>query len=84
MFDNLMDVTPPSSLDDELQRYLATDVEDMKDRLMWWHERRALFPRLSHMARDYLSIPGKHFVFFVFLPLYYMLKPSSRSHNCRC
>ena len=35
------------------------DVENVKDALMWWHERRATFPRLSCMARDYLSIPGK-------------------------
>jgi len=66
-----MDVTPPCSLDDELQCYLATDVEDVKDRLMWWHERRTLFPRLSHMAHDYLSIPDEY---FVFLQLSYVLK----------
>jgi len=71
MFDNLMDAMPPCSSDDELQRYLATDVEDVKDGLMWWHERCASFPRLSHMARDYLSIPGKY---FVFLQLSYVLK----------
>jgi hypothetical protein len=64
MFDKLMNTAPPSSSDDELQRYLATDVEDVKDGLMWWHERRALFPRLSRMARNYLSIPGKYFIFF--------------------
>ena len=66
MFDNLMDDTPTptsSSADDELQRYLATDVEDVKDGLMWWYERRTMFPRLSRMAHDYLSIPGEHLVF---------------------
>ena len=26
---------------------------------MWWYERSEAFPRLSRMARDYLSIPGK-------------------------
>ena len=26
---------------------------------MWWYERRGAFPRLSRMARDYLSIPGE-------------------------
>jgi hypothetical protein len=59
IFDNLMDITSTPSSDDELQRYLAADVEDVKDGLMWWHERRSIFPRLSRMARDYLSIPGE-------------------------
>jgi len=44
MFNNLMDVTPTFSSHDELQHFLATDIEDMKDALMWWHERHALFP----------------------------------------
>lgn len=76
MFDNLMDVMPPCSLDNELQHYLATDIEDVKDRLMWWHERYASFPQLSHTAHDYLSIPGKY---FVFLQLSDVLKPLSCS-----
>jgi hAT family C-terminal dimerisation region len=32
---------------------------------MWWHERRATFPTLSRMARDYLSIPGKLVIFIL-------------------
>lgn len=63
MFDSIMDTTPttptPSSLD-ELQSYLATDVEDVKDGLLWWYERRRIFPELSRMACDYLSIPGEY------------------------
>jgi len=59
-FDNLLDATTSSSDDhDELDCYLATDMENVKDALMWWHERRATFPRLSHIAQDYLSILGK-------------------------
>ncbi len=58
-----MDATPTSSSNDELQRYLAADIEDVKDGLMWWYERRAVFPRLSRMARAYLSIPGEYLVF---------------------
>ena len=62
MFDSLLAITPTSSQElDELQRYLAMDVEDVKDALMWWYERRTAFPRLSRMARDYLSIPGKFY-----------------------
>jgi len=48
-----------SDLDDELDRYLAAEIEDTKDPLMWWYEHRVAFPNLSRMARDYLSIPGK-------------------------
>ena len=66
MFDRMMDVAPPSTTDDELQHYLAADVEDVKDGLLWWHERRAIFPQLSCMARDYLSIPGEPFFFRVY------------------
>jgi len=75
----MMDIAPPSSTDDKLQLYLAADVEDMKDRLIWWYERRAMFPQLSRMARNYLSIPGESF-FFLCLP--WVLKPVSHSHNC--
>lgn len=67
MFDDLMDSTLTRSSDDELQHYLSTDAEDVKDGLMWWHERRATFPRLSRMARDYLAIPGE---LLTFLHLY--------------
>ena len=62
MFDDLPDLAPMSSdLCDELDRYIAADVENVKpeDALKWWYERRTTFPRLSLMARDYLSIPGK-------------------------
>ena len=43
----------------ELEQYLAIPAEDTDDPLLWWAERRALYPRLSRMALDYLSIPGK-------------------------
>ena len=80
MFDNLMDDTPRTSSDDELQRYLATDIEDVKDGLMWWYEKRTTFPRLSRMARDYLAIPGEYIVFSC---LSGVLNPFlSHSHKC--
>ena len=44
---------------DELDAYLAGDIEDVTDALEWWIENRARLPRLSRMAIDYLSIPGK-------------------------
>jgi hypothetical protein len=82
MFDNLMDDTPSSSLvsdDDELQHYLAMDVEDMKDGLMWWHVRCKMFPCLSRMACDYLAIPCEY---MIFLHLCEVLNPKSHSLNC--
>jgi len=59
IFDDLPDLAPTAAdYRDELECYLATDDESVKDALMWWYERRNRFPRLSRMARDYLSIPG--------------------------
>ena len=55
MFDSIMDAAPTPSTSDELQQYLASDVENVKDGLLWWHERYQVFPRLSYMACDYLS-----------------------------
>ena len=62
----MMNIAPPSSMDDELQHYLAADIEDVTDGLIWWYERHAIFPWLSCMAWNYLSIPGKFFFFFAF------------------
>ena len=60
IFNDLPDLASMSSeLDDELDRYLAADIEDTKDPLMWWYKHRGAFSNLSHMACDYLSIPGK-------------------------
>jgi len=70
MFDNLLNTAPTSSYEcDELECYLATDVEDVKDGLAWWYERHAMFPHLSCMAQDYLSIPGEFIKSFFFYPL---------------
>ncbi len=60
IFDDLPDLAPTAAdYHDELEHYLATDIENVKHPLMWWYERRDRFPCLSRMARDYLSIPGK-------------------------
>ena len=74
-----MNAAPPPSSLDELQRYLIADIEDVTDALMWWHERRKVFPRLSRMACDYLSIPGEY-SFFCHLSL--VLRHFSHSDNC--
>jgi hypothetical protein len=62
--DNIFDALPAlsatsKSLLDELTRFLASPTERMLDPLRWWAERQAIYPRLSRMARDYLSVPGK-------------------------
>ncbi|TFK80198.1 HAT dimerization, partial [Polyporus arcularius HHB13444] len=43
---------------DEVARYFATATEETDNPLLWWRERRDIFPCLSRMALDYLSIPG--------------------------
>ena len=45
-------------LGDELDRYLRADTEDdVTDPLKWWHKHADVYPHLSRMALDYLSIP---------------------------
>lgn len=46
------------SLSTELEDYLRQKTEKTKDPILWWIERRSMFPRLSRMGIDYLSIPG--------------------------
>jgi hypothetical protein len=60
VFDDLPSISAPiaSKLKDELKQYLECPVEDVKDVLLWWIKNRAVYPRLSRMALDYLSIPG--------------------------
>jgi hAT family C-terminal dimerisation region len=61
IFDNLPALSAPRIRDlcDKLDRYLSTDPEHVIDVLMWWTERRSMYPHLSRMALDYLSIPGE-------------------------
>jgi hypothetical protein len=42
----------------ELDTYLSQPVEKVRDAIAWWWDHRAVFPRLSSMALDYLSGPG--------------------------
>ena len=71
IFDDLLDLAlAPLVEHDELERYLSTVVEDVKDGLIWWYERCTSFPHLSHMAHNYLSIPGKHVQVYLF---YYII-----------
>jgi hypothetical protein len=81
IFDDLPSLSAPTrkELRDELDRYLSTDPEMMEDVLIWWHENRATFPRLSRMALDYLTIPGMPYISDMILnsTIYF-------SYICRC
>ncbi len=60
VFDNLNTLKKAKRTDlrDDLERYLSTDTEVTNDPLMWWKEKESMYPCLSRMALDYLSIPG--------------------------
>ena len=45
----------------ELDCYLTADVEHVTDAITWWHEHHAIYPCLSRMALNYLSVPGMHY-----------------------
>ncbi len=50
---------------DELDHYLNTEANHkVKNPLRWWHENAFIYPCLSRMALDCLTIPG----------LFYLLK----------
>jgi hypothetical protein len=48
-----------SNQQSELDHYLSADMESVVDALAWWDEKRVIYPQLSRMAFDYLSIPGE-------------------------
>lgn len=60
IFDNLPSLAKakPKQSHSELDAYLAADVVNITDALTWWTEHREIYPQLSRMATDYLSIPG--------------------------
>ena len=60
MFSNLAALNmprAPSTIEDELNVFLALPLELVSDSIAWWWECRNRFPNLSRMAIDYLSIP---------------------------
>jgi hAT family C-terminal dimerisation region len=50
---------PVTKHTDELKFYLDSDPENVSDPLRWWVSKQNVYPYLSRMALDYLSIPGK-------------------------
>jgi len=60
MFDNISSLSTPRRQErSELERYLSTDAEPVEDALLWWFEHKHVYPLLSRMALDYLSVPGE-------------------------
>ena len=51
-----------ASTRDELDSYLATGPVSVDDPIAWWRDHEDLYPRLSRMAIDYLTIPGTSLV----------------------
>ena len=41
----------------ELNDYLSLPIEKVHDPIGWWWDHKAMYPKLSHMAFDYLSVP---------------------------
>jgi len=64
--------------------YLSTRPENVKDPLLWWVEMHAVYPCLSWMACNYLSIPGIvnffKFVFEIWCRFYFYW---SNFHGCQ-
>ena len=58
-FANISVTKQVGSRSSELDEYLRKAVENVKEPLAWWITNRHVYPNLSHMALDYLSIPGK-------------------------
>nr|VWO98079.1 Uncharacterized protein [Ganoderma boninense] len=58
LLDNWDGVNPDSGISDKLEHYLATPIDTTGDVIRWWKDRRSIYPNLSHMAIDYLVIPG--------------------------
>jgi hypothetical protein len=43
----------------EIDDYLSLPVENVIEPLKWWVDKCHIYPNLSQMACDYLSIPGE-------------------------
>lgn len=77
MFDNMLFLSAPkkAAVVNELARYLASPTEATEDPLLWWIEKRIVYPRLARMALNYLSIPGQFYpslaLFFHFLKFFF-------------
>jgi hypothetical protein len=60
IFDNPPTFAPlrGSALTDEIQLYLTTKCENVKNPIQWWYEKQKAYPCLHRMALDFLNISG--------------------------
>jgi hypothetical protein len=79
----------PTNLHSELDQYLSTNVVYVADPIAWWHEHCTLYPQLSQMALNFLTIPGMCFIvhFLMFHHQYIIIATSIDveqlfSHGC--
>ena len=42
----------------KLDDYISLSIEKVHDPIGWWWDHKAMYPKLSCMAFDYLSVPG--------------------------
>jgi hypothetical protein len=56
--------SPKKHARDELTSYMSTPIEKAEGGpIKWWADRDKVCPKLSWVARDFLSAPGEFFVF---------------------
>ena len=60
VFDNLLSLVSLKStaIVDKITLYLMVPLENVKDTIKWWWEKHNVYPWLSRMALNYLTIPG--------------------------
>lgn len=76
IFNNLPTLVKKGLLKDELDSYLAMEVEEFQtneDMIKWWHDHWSTYLHLSRMVLDYLTIPGKHNIIDFVLPEFIIL-----------
>lgn len=61
-FANISVGTATTRQQNEIDEYLHLPVENVLDPLKWWYDHRRVYPNLSQMAIDYLSIPREWFL----------------------
>ena len=56
---NFLDI-PMDGIKDtnELDDYLSQGIEKVSNPISWWWDHQKVYPTLSAMAFDYLSVPG--------------------------
>ena len=65
----------------ELNDYLSQAIEKVTNPVKWWWDHRKVFPKLSVMAFDFLSVPGM--LYLIFLSFIFSLMMFISNINCR-